>query len=262
MLDNAIYASLSKSPPSAQNAIDIFRGSWKAALPPELQLAAGDNEVFPIDPRVTWADPIIGGFRGKSVLELGPFEAYDTRLFQMLGAASIVAVEANNINYLKCLTLKENTGLKASFLYGEFVQYLQSPSTPKADIIWASGVLYHSTQPLELLSAASKLTDRLFIWTHVYNPRHLSAAGYFDQARDVQVEVDGAVATYRYRSYRHPVEPGDLPVHYEGGVETYANWITRDELLAALKCYGYATIHIHQEGDFADMDYIGLLATR
>ena len=50
------------------------------------------------------------------ILELGPFEAYDSRLFEELGAAEVVAIEGSNINFLKCLVLKQALGLKTCFL--------------------------------------------------------------------------------------------------------------------------------------------------
>jgi hypothetical protein len=60
--------------PSAQTALDIFRGTWKSALPLEFKLETGSAEIFFVDPRVYWAEQLLPtGFRGLDILELGPF---------------------------------------------------------------------------------------------------------------------------------------------------------------------------------------------
>src|SRR5689334_20124952 len=113
--------------PSSQTMLDIFRGHWKSALPPELNLVTGSEGIFSQDPRVLWARELLPqGFAGHEILELGPFEAYDTRLFETLGAQAVWAIEGNNINFLKCLVVKEALGLKSKFFYGDFQQFLRS----------------------------------------------------------------------------------------------------------------------------------------
>ena len=41
----------------------------------------------------------------------------------------------------------------------------------RADAVFASGVLYHMADPLRLLRAFAKASDRLFLWTHVCEDR-------------------------------------------------------------------------------------------
>ena len=70
--------------------LDIFRGHWKSALPPDLNLMTGSEQIFCQDPRVLWARELLPqGFEGRDILELGPFEAYGTRLFEILGAQAV-----------------------------------------------------------------------------------------------------------------------------------------------------------------------------
>jgi hypothetical protein len=100
--------------PSPQTALDIFKGIWKSALPPELGLTTGDKKGFYNDGRVHWVASLSpNGFQGLKILELGPFEGYDSRLFEQLGAESVLAVKGNNINFLKCLVLKHALGLNS-----------------------------------------------------------------------------------------------------------------------------------------------------
>ena len=71
--------------------------------------------------RVHWVASLLpNGFQGLKILELGPFEGYDSRPFEQLGAESVLAVEGNNINFLKCLVLKHALGLKTHFVHGGF----------------------------------------------------------------------------------------------------------------------------------------------
>src|SRR5271156_3738397 len=130
---------------SHQNALDIFDG-WHSALSPETGLISGQAQGLFTDVRVTWAAPLLGGFSGKTILELGPFEGYNTYQFSLYGAATVISIEANLVNFLKCLTIKNILNISATFLYGDFIQYLEKTER-KVDICWASGVLYHMTEP-------------------------------------------------------------------------------------------------------------------
>ena len=98
------------SEPSPQQTIDIFNGHWITAFPENLHARAGSVNHFDpkVDPRVSWVDgEIPGGLAGKTVLELGPFEGYQTALLEWSGVESVVAVEASRTAFLKCLVVKE-----------------------------------------------------------------------------------------------------------------------------------------------------------
>src|SRR3989337_2909652 len=117
-----------KETPSNQTAIDIFQGAWLSAFPEEYQLNAGRirHFDFSVEPRVKWAHSILpSGLNGRSILELGLFEAYNTWQMEQLGAKPVTAIEGNNLNYLKCLIVKEITRMKSRFLFGDFIQYLE-----------------------------------------------------------------------------------------------------------------------------------------
>jgi hypothetical protein len=103
------------SAPSPQNAIDIFEGEWASQLP-DPTLRAGSITLFD-DYRIKWFAEHLGGFQNKTVLELGPLEAGHTYMLERLGAASILAIEANTRAFLKCLIVKELFDLRrARFL--------------------------------------------------------------------------------------------------------------------------------------------------
>lgn len=180
---------------------------------------------------------------------------------ERLGARRVVAIEANNINVLTCLVLKEATGLGAEFLHGDFLEYLKNaPET--FHIIWASGVLYRSVDPGVLLEQAARVSDSLYLWTHYVSDPLIQTpqAGLFEPQRNRQVEVGGVPVEYHVRSDR--LNYDDLPLHYEGGTQDYAYWLTRADLLAALRGCGYQQVEIQKEGALGDMPMISLLAMK
>ena len=160
--------------PSEQNALDIFKNEWSSKLP----LARSDLQAGPIplfeDPRVHWAVCEAGGVANQRVLELGPLEGGHTYMLQERGAASILAIEANTRAFLKCLIVKNIFNLhKADFRCGDFISFLRQ-NTERFDFVLATGVLYHMTSPVELLQLLSRVTDRLFMWTHYYDEAIIS----------------------------------------------------------------------------------------
>jgi hypothetical protein len=246
--------------PSPQTALDIFKGAWKSALPPETGLVTGLKQVFHRDPRVLWVKALLpDGFRGMDVLELGPFEGYDSRLFEELGAASVTAVEGNNINFLKCLVLKTALGLETDFLYGGFLEYLKSCER-RFDIVWASGVLYHSEDPIELLRQVGERSDRLFLWTHYFadtlvQTKHAAA---FDATKNVT--RDGM--TLHYHSYQLERFRDGRPLHYEGGQEAFSYWMERKDIDSLLGAVGFTSVSVQQDGLNNDMPFVTLFAER
>src|SRR5437763_7974065 len=118
--------------PSAQNAVDLFQGKWASDLSEVApKLVSGGSPLFRTDDRPRLAGLTLGNadgrFDGMSVLELGPLEGAHSFQLQLLGAANVVAVEANTEAFLKCLIVKEIAGLdRVRFLLGDFTAYLES----------------------------------------------------------------------------------------------------------------------------------------
>jgi SAM-dependent methyltransferase len=162
--------------PSDQNALDLFAGEWSSQPPasrPELK--AGVTPLFD-DPRISWAHHKLiemgleGGVTNRDVLELGPLEGGHTYLLDRLGAKSVTAVEANARAYLKCLIAKETFGMPhARFLLGDCLAYLKTGDTV-FDVGIACGILYHLTNPVELLELLGRRSRALFLWTVFYDP--------------------------------------------------------------------------------------------
>lgn len=228
--------------PSAQNAVDIFKGEWSSLLPPPL--TGGAIPLF-ADARVAWAATQLGGFAGQRVLELGPLEAGHSFMLEQMGAASITAIEANTRAFLKCLIIKEVLGLqRARFLCGDFVEYLRAGSE-RFDACLASGVLYHMRNPVELLSLLARVTDRLYLWTHYYDHEIISRAPHLKPKFPGATETE--VAGYRHRLHRQEYQTALNWQGYCGGTAEHSHWLEKEAILGALRHFGFTDIRLSFE---------------
>ena len=230
--------------PTSQLAVDVFAGEWSSRFPDGAGIAAGSVPLFE-DPRITWVADQMGGVDGKRVLELGPLEAGHSYMLHQ-GGATVVAIEANTRAYLKCLIVKEIMQLdRCSFLLGDFVPYLDT--TPERfDLLLASGVLYHSPDPVALLTAMARIADRVAIWTHYYEPDVVAAdenkARMFVPAVE-QVEWRGHQLHLHRRNYLESLQWSG----FCGGPESSALWMERDDLITVLTELGLGTITVQAD---------------
>jgi hypothetical protein len=264
MVQPGIVPRYCKEPPSLQTALDIFRDIWKSALPSELGLVTGRSATFFQDPRVLWANELLeGGFRGLDVLELGPFEGYDTYLFERLGARQITAVEGNNINFLKCLLLKDVLKLGVELYHGDVRGFLRETAR-RFDVIWISGVLYHSEDPLDLLQLAAHRSNRIFIWTHYFldSLMQTELAGHFPPDGVVTRVVNGNTYVLHRQNYFGASGGWALPLNWEGGTQLHSYWLEREGILGYLRDLGFSRVSINDEGELDHAPYIGFLAER
>jgi hypothetical protein len=234
-----------RTAPDPQNALDIFHGEWSSRLPGELgRCVAGADNLFE-DARIGWAAEQLGGLSGKTVLELGPLEGAHTYQVERLGAASITAIEANTRAYLRCLIVKELLNLqRARFECGDFVEYLRS-RPPQVDVVIASGVLYHVPNPVEVLGLIAAITDRVFIWTHYYDAEVIAANSAL--AHKFTGSVAEAYQGFAHTLYRQ--EYGDTLDQdgFCGGSRPFSHWLSRADLLGALKHFGFNDIRLSFE---------------
>ncbi len=228
--------------PSSQNAIDIFAGEWASELP-DTNLHAGSITLFD-DYRIKWFAERLGGFQNKTVLELGPLEAGHTYMLERLGATSIVSIEANTRAFLKCLIIKELFDLEHTrFLCGDFIEYLRS-NQQQFDVCLASGVLYHMTNPIELIALMAKASNHVCLWTHYYDPEIIQ----FQSSQ--KAEHAGFAHTLYYREYGEGLHWAG----FCGGGKPYCYWMTRDDIINGFKHFGLTEISIgieetqHQNG--------------
>ncbi|MDR3476235.1 MAG: methyltransferase domain-containing protein [Devosia sp.] len=241
---SASFDGYATAPAAPANAVRLLDPSWVAALPPELGIKAGEIPLY-ADGRIDWlVEQLRADWPSLDILELGPLEASHTGMMLKAGARSVLAIEGNRLAYLKCLVVKETLGLAdAHFLLGDFVPFLQHDER-HWPLIVASGVLYHMVQPLELLRALAKRTDRLFLWTHVYDPKAMPKGdprhAFFTGTETV--DFDGA----HYRVHAHPYGVMAIPTFCGGPVQG-PRWMEREDVFDALQRLGFDDIRISSE---------------
>lgn len=241
--------------PAAQNVIDQF-DNWISAAPPGAPFSTGGDACMFDDGRVAWGVQCLGGVNGCDVLELGPLEAGHTYMLHRAGARSVLGIEAMPQSYFKCLAMKELLQLdNARFVLGDFEMWLRK-STQSFDVVWASGVLYHSMAPLELLELISAHTDRVFLWTHFY-PDDFVGSG-FPVVGTVNVDFKGRQLTLFERSYAG-VQASKT---FCGGTRSHARWMRRGDILFALDALGFNRVTIGPEDSNANGPAFCLVAER
>ncbi|STO57339.1 class I SAM-dependent methyltransferase [Grimontia hollisae] len=207
------------------------------------------------DSRMQWLASKMS-LENKKVLELGPLEAAHTLFFEEEGA-NVLSIEANIGAFLRCLIVKNQYSLKSKFLLGDFNKFDANGS--KFDLVCASGILYHMTDPVGFLEKFSKCSKSLFLWTHYFendlskwNPALVSQLenGKWNYKNPDIVKYKGINVKIVKQQY------GDALgwAGFCGGLEDYSYWIEKNDLLNLFSKLGYSKIDIafddvmHQNG--------------
>lgn len=230
--------------PSDQSAIDIFQDEWLSMMPTSRpDLRAGATPLFE-DHKVHWAIAQLGGVAGHRVLELGPLEGGHSYILQNAGAASVLSIESNTRAFLKCLIVKNLLHLdRVDFRCGNFISYLKN-SPEQFDTVVACGVLYHMTNPVELLQLLSGVTRRLFVWTHYYDETVISAhPGVVHRMRE---HWHARHAGFEHTLHRYDYTDS-LTLTFAGGLKPYSCWMEREDILACLRHFGFTDIRVEFE---------------
>lgn len=247
--------------PSDDLAIALFDGSWTSQLPG--RNGPGQNLLFD-DIRIRWLIEKLGSVENMNVLELGPLEGGHTWMLEQAGA-SVTAVEANQSAFMRCLVAHNLLGMNSKFMLGDFTKGL--PSESRWDLVVASGVLYHLKSPEQLLSQISEVTDRIFIWTHYFEPDGSKWNADLDEKLNTKWRPDRTVV----RSC-HGIDVRLVPMYYEesvgwsgfcGGPDDLGNWLYREDLLELLRALGFTKQEIaFDQPNFVNGPSFAVLATR
>lgn len=226
--------------PSDQNVVDLFAGEWASRLPPESGLVSSPGQVDLFhDARIAWACEVLGPVEGMNVLELGPLEGGHSYMLEQRGIAANTAIEANSGCYLKCLCVKELLGLtRTRFKLGSFIPFLETCG--RYDLIVASGVLYHMTDPLHVLELLAARTDRLFLWTHYYDDQLITLGSSRAMFAPPQALPGEGLQGTEYRGAVRRYHDGALAgAGWCGGLNPHAIWLERESILNWLKARGF-----------------------
>lgn len=235
-----------KKKPHPQNVIDIFKDEWSSKMPADsgLQSTPGTARLFE-DERVKWVEKTFGGFTDLDVLELGPLEGGHSYILQQGGAKSVLAIEANQRAYLKCLCIKEVFNLhKVKFLLGDFNAYLEE-NKRTYDLIIAAGVLYHMKDPVRLIDLITHQTDRIYLQTHYYNHDIIAATPHL-------APKFAAAKRFMYQEFEYEASDQNYneALNWQGfcgGSEPDSRWLTRQSIIDCLKHFGFDNITINFE---------------
>jgi hypothetical protein len=228
--------------PSSRTQADLFPGQWTSAVPlPDGSTVGGPRADLFADERIDWMLAELGPLDGMRVLELGPLEGGHTFMLERAGAAEILAIEAHQHAFLRCLVVKNLLDLRARFALGDFVAHLR-----EHDEVWdlcvASGVLYHMTDPLELLELLGRRARRIFLWTHHWDADVLTTrrdvAARFATGTTEQSTRGGYTATL----HRYEYGEGTQDPSFCGGSRAHTHWLSRADIVGALDHYGFTNL--------------------
>jgi hypothetical protein len=227
--------------PASQQVLDIFRGEWSSKMPAGcgLTTAPGHAPLFE-DDRVVWAISQAGGVDGRRILEIGPLEGGHSSMLEKAGASEVVAVEANNRSFLKCLCIKEVFHLRhVRFLLGDCVAFMEHDAGGW-DMVFASGILYHMKEPVRFLQLLPRMAPRLFLWTHYFDEKIVretpAIAHKFGPLQ--RGMIDGFTYEFVEQQYKEALGWSG----FCGGSAETSLWLSRESIIGCLRHLGYRRI--------------------
>lgn len=233
-------------PPSQQNAIDLVPG-WSGSFPLEMGLEAGHLALY-ADPRIVWAIERFGTLAGKDILEIGPLEGMHTFMLHQQSPRKIDAVEANRLSYVRCLIADQILKLdRANFFLGDAMEWLER-GEERYDLIVASGVLYHMSDPVKMLELMAARSDTLFLWTHYYKPEAMPK-GDVRHRPFTGKELLKPARGLNLRLYERHYHNSSQNASFCGGPKNRHYWMHRDDILDFLKVLGFCSIEINEDDE-------------
>jgi SAM-dependent methyltransferase len=248
-----IYVS---SPPGHEEAFRIFDGTWTSNVP---GYGLGVIPLFD-DSRIRWFEQQCGGFKGKRVLELGPLEGGHTYMLSQGGAASITAIESNTIAFLKCLLVQNAFKFDADFLLGDIRPYLDT-CTVTYDLLVASGVLYHMTDPVKLLQDMAKVSRAIGIWTHYYDADIILKRDDLKRKFDNEPVVQ-QVGGRQVLAYKQKYLEALNSKQFCGGSAPISYWLSPESILGVLSDLGFQVVIGQDHKDHQNGPCMTLFASR
>jgi hypothetical protein len=134
--------------------------------------------------------------------------------------------------------MKELLGIeRVNFIFGDAVSFLRKIGH-FYDVGFASGFLYHMTEPVEFLRLLCSRSRSIFLWTVYWDPEVCDKDPLSSQGKAEAQEV--TVAGFKYRLHRHNYGTGFDYGCFWGGPDSFSNWMEKNDILQALKHYGFS----------------------
>lgn len=232
--------------PHWQNAVDLVPG-WSSSFPAQKGVKAGKLALFS-DPRIAWAIGRFGELKGKDILEIGPLEGMHTFMLNQHAPRKIDAVEANRLCYVRCLVTDQIMKIdRANFLLGDALEWLEHYEG-RYDLVVASGVLYHMSDPVRFLELAASRTDALFLWTHYFTPEAMPQGDVRRRPFTGKEEVK-TVRGQKLRLYERNYHRASNDSAFCGGPKDRHYWMHKQDILDFLKALGLSSIEIDADNE-------------
>lgn len=208
-------------------------GGWTTQFEINGNKVGGQVDILTKDPRLMWHLKIVGGAHNKRILELGALEGAHTKMMIEAGAREVIAIEGLSDCWLRCLVVKAAFELdKAKFLFCDFCNYVANYKGEKFDFVSAAGVLYHQTNPAQLIFDLAKITDTVIVWAQVASASKPSA---------IESTVESSGNTYKGKKNNYN-GTRLTSASYCGGLHDEAFWMYPDEMKRCFKDAGFVNI--------------------
>jgi len=194
----------------------------------------------------------VSRIKDKKILEIGPFEGGNTKQLFDLGAKSITAIESNREFYFKTSLVKDAFNLDNLKLYFADCNVLLKDKElfPDKcfDMLYASGVLYHMSNPVETIEIFSRLADTIYVNSHVAS-EHVPSGEW--------TELSDSVGN-KYSCRENTYNKGQ---HW-GGVDESALWLSRQSMFDVFTNHGYKIQILEDSENNVRGNYLGFLAQK
>lgn len=196
---------------ASANAFNIFKGHWAYEIPVP-NVTTGTMSAFKHEPiGVRLIKEHFPNHTDFDVLELGSHEGEHSYHLNNLPVRHVYGIEGRPANFLKCLIVKNELGLnRVRFAVGDFIQYLRF-CKKQWDLTYCCGVLYHMSDPAEVLRLISTTTKRLVLSTAIFDWKEMSAAD--ERTKNAQFPTNW-LRDINPRGYQHRNNEGKIYTYY------------------------------------------------
>jgi hypothetical protein len=153
---------------------------------------------------------------GKRVIEFGPMEGAQTAGLVNLGVASVIAIEARAVSFIKTMIARYCFGWDNVTLVMDDFHNADSRKYGTFDLAFAHGVYYHSFAPFLFFENLMTLSDRIFIGGYCTGP---SIAG---EGRE----------SLEYEGRKYLVKRIEIGNSYNNAVNTFAYHFSNEDLVS------------------------------
>lgn len=181
---------------------------------------------------------------GRSFLDLGASDGYESRAVAHLGASRVVSIEGHRKSFDQAKAAKEDLHLDHLEVQQRDVRFVDTYGLDPFDVVLCFGLLYHMANPFNVLKRIRAITaGTLLLETHV---APVTLQGLLPKLRAAlpfamhRVALDGV--PFEGKLVRAPQAPF--------GGQPWSFWLTPESLLMAVTRAGFAVhSYYHQLDD-------------